>query len=244
MAGLGIVIPRTGPGTGPTIPVALHGNGVTGATHRYVPERLNLAAGASVASIPDLIGSASLGLIGAASAPSPVIAETGGQKYLEFTAGVSNKQMSTSVDIGAAFTFATVLRVTDASWVGLIADGYAIGVLGNGTWVLRGWTGTAVGSVAGPARTSDFVVLFGIGASAASRLALSSNAYVSADAGTITAPNPSDADKLIWGSSFAPTAGSKQNIVEQNIWPFALDATQRAAHVAAMKSKWTALLTT
>lgn len=242
MAGLGIVISRTGPGTGPIIPTPLHGNGVAGATHRYVPERLALATGAEISSVPDLIGTANLALVAGAGS-TPVVAETSGQKYLEFVAGATARTLAGTADMGAAFSWATVLRATDKSIMNLVVDGYRTGVVGNDSWALYGYTGSATGYSIGVARSGDFVVVFGVGAGTDSRLGV--NAAITANAGTVTGPAPSDADRLQWGSGpFAVTAGTKQDIVEQNIWPFVLTADQRAAHIAAMKAKWTALLTT
>jgi len=245
MAGIGIPIPRTGPGTGPFLPLPLHDNGVAGATHRYVPERLNLAAGAEVSSIPDLIGSAPLSAVGAASNVLPIIAATGGQKYMEMVAGANNKALeNTSLDLGSTFTVAVVVRTAGGNGTGMniSADGYSIHRAGNNTWQLDGYSGSAQAGINGPALTSDFVVLFGICDGANTRLGV--NAAITANAGSITGPIAGLNNVLRWGfpTTTTPTAGSQHDYVEMNTWPVALDATQRAAHFAAMKAKWSALL--
>lgn len=244
MAGIGIPIPRTGPGTGPFLPAPLHDNGVAGATHRYVPERMNLATGAEVSSIPDLIGSATLSAVGLSTNVLPVIAATGGQKYMEMVPGANNKALeNTSVDLGSTFTFATVVRSAGGNGTGmsLNADGYTIRRAGNNTWQLDGYSGTATVGINGPALTSDFVVLFGLCDGANTRLGV--NASITANAGSITGPIAGLNNVLRWGlpTTTTPTAGTQHDYVEMNTWPFLLDATQRAAHVAAMKAKWPAL---
>jgi len=245
MAGIGIVIPRTGPGTGPVLPTPLHSNGVAGATHRYVPERMNLTTGATVTTVPDLIGSAPLVAVGT-STSYPLIGATGGQQYVKWPTGVANRTLrATGVDLGSTFTFATVLRASDTSFMSIVADGYDTTIRPSGAFQLNAFTSTSTaGAVTGgPDVRNKFVVIFGIASGAASRLAVSTNAYVSADAGTIAGPSTvtSVVDTVAWGSGFTPTAGSEQNVVEGNVWPFALDATQRAAHVAAMVAKWSGL---
>jgi hypothetical protein len=249
MPGLGIVIPRNGPGAGPILPPPLHGNGVAGATHRYVPERLNLATGASIEKVPDLIGSIDLIPTGTSSLVLPVMGETNGQKYLKFPNSASSKYLENrSADLGAVFTFATLVRVSASgeAVIALQADGYQMRVAGNGAWGIEAASsaGAAVGIGYSP-RVAEFEILFGIGASSATQMAVGTKFATALPQSTIGAPSPAYADLLRWGFPSGLTVGAttEHNIVEQNIWPFALDATQRAAHVAAMKAKWTSLLT-
>ena len=56
MPGLGIVIPRLGPGEGPVVPVELHSYGLSGATHRYAGSRLVGVMGNIVNAWDDAIG--------------------------------------------------------------------------------------------------------------------------------------------------------------------------------------------
>jgi hypothetical protein len=240
MAGLGIVISRTGPGTGPIISKPLHDNGVAGATHRYVPERLDLATGAEVTSIPDLIGSASLALFtrSGATGAKPVIGESSSAKYLKFLTG--DHEFRGTADMGSTFTFAAVVRSSTKNFDLTAVDGYRMKRASDGTWILSAYTGSATGFVTVSPGSDGFVVLFGIASGSASRVGVGST--ISSGAGSITAPDPALSDLIRMGQSIAFTVDAEVNIVEENIWPVALDATQRAAHVTAMKAKWSGLL--
>jgi hypothetical protein len=240
MAGLGIVIPRNGPGTGPILPVPLHDNGVLGATHRYIPERTGLATGAEVTTLPDLVGSANLSLFTRASATGtkPTVGELSGAKYLKFNSG--DHEFRGTADMGSTFTFAAVVRSSTKNFDLMAVDGYRMKRATDGTWILSAYTGTGTGFVTVSPGSEGFVVLFGIASGTASRIG--ANATISASAGTITGPDPALSDLIRMGQSIAFTVDAEVNIVEENIWPLALDATQRAAHVAAMKAKWSVLL--
>jgi hypothetical protein len=241
MAGLGIVISRTGPGTGPIIPTPIHDNGVAGATHRYIPERLSLAAGAEVTALPDLIGTANLALYtrSGATGAKPVVAESSGAKYLKFLTG--DHDLRGTADMGSTFTFAVVARQSEKNYDLAAVDGYRVKRASDGTWVLSAYTGSATGIVTVSPGSDGFVVLFVVAAGAASRVG--ANALVSTTAGSITTGDPALSDIVRMGQSLpAFSVTAEINVVEENVWPFALDATQRAAHVSAMKAKWSGLL--
>jgi len=246
MPGLGLTINRTGPGTGPILPVALHSNGVGGASHRYVPERLNLATGAPITKVPDLIGTYDLTQVSAGTY-SPIVGETGGQRYLKWGyAGPTKYLQNIAADLGTVFTFATLIRMSvAASPLALYADGYKARVYGNGQWGLEGGNGAGAAGVLGyMARPSAFALLTAVCDGANSKLQIDGTTLTPTTA-TIVGADPTNNDVLRWGYPVASStlvSPEEHAIVEQNIWPFALTADQRAAHYAAMRAKWTALL--
>jgi hypothetical protein len=234
MAGLGIVIPRQGPGTGPVIPVPLHSVGVAGASHRYVPERSGpTQLGAAVTALPDLIGSASLTVAGSGTV-NPVIADSGGQRYMTIPTELRYLQ-ATGADFGGTFTSAYVVKHTGSGEFAS-ADGYAMRRNSDGSWGLLG-NGGQVQLAPG---SSAWVVYFGICSSASSRLAV--DGAVTPTAGLITGPVSTSADRIRLGGGSSFGAGTEMAVAENVVWPFALSEAQRAAFVAAMRAKWTALL--
>lgn len=98
MTGIGILIPGTGPGTGPILPAPLHEYGRTDATHRYVGARLG-DLGSVVTEWRDSIGTADL------ATPS------GGTQLLTVAAGPVSKSV---IQPNIAITLPQVQRLFTA----------------------------------------------------------------------------------------------------------------------------------
>ncbi|MHA7210781.1 hypothetical protein [Arthrobacter sp. MDT1-65] len=80
MPGLRILIPATGPGTGPSIPLPLHSYGRTDAKHRYVASRISDPVGTVVNLWKDEIGTANYVTPAGSTQTLKVRSEAGGFK--------------------------------------------------------------------------------------------------------------------------------------------------------------------
>lgn len=67
----------------------------------------------------------------------PQIGSSGGQQYLRYPTTATSKYMEAScVDLGATFTYVTVLRAAVGGVLSLQADGYALRFAGDGQWYM------------------------------------------------------------------------------------------------------------
>lgn len=230
--GTSLIFPVTGPGTGPTEP---HSSGVAGATHRWIPG-LHPGAGDGV-SIPagtafaDLIGDLDLVTSGANTAP--LFDDAGAP--LPVMQWANSPHIATSAfDVAAPFTFSIVGRSANAGLFLGGVDGYRLAKAGDGSFMLGGdGNVTLAGSTA-------WVVMIAVCDGASSRLTV--NGTTTANAGSITAPHATTLANL---AQIGPQGtASDMTVAEMTFWPRALDATERAAHVAAMDTPaaWGALL--
>lgn len=217
-------------------PDPLHGNGVTGATHRYVPG-YGATVGDAVTSVPDLIGS--LALVAGANTVAPTIAEVSGEKVLRW-GPTTDRSLSGAITLGQPTTIAVVTKASRPAFILAQGGGYRMARATDGTFALsaRNAADTATGQVT-QAFIDDYVVSFMLldPTATASRLAI--NATVTSSAGTIGTVMTSYAAALQIGS--ASTQSGTADIAEVNVWPKVLDATERAAHIAAMKAAWSML---
>jgi hypothetical protein len=185
----------------------------------------------SPALMPDAIGAATLN---AETGVTLTLGTLDGRQYVEQAAGAVGFLTTGapgSLDMGSVFTVAAVMEVpaVGGSTV-LSADGFAWQRLGNGGFRL---IGNGHVDISG---TNSWAVVF-IVANAAASVA-QANGVTSANAGTITGPNTtaSGLDRLsLFGAS---AATGTRRFAEVTHWPFALDATQRAAHLAAMRARY------
>ncbi|UXM92576.1 hypothetical protein [Paenarthrobacter sp. JL.01a] len=220
-------------------PVTLHSNGVAGAVQRYVLSTNTAAVGAEIVSVKDQAGSADLVRMGAN--PFPRIAQVGDDFTAQFVPGAVGVGTvgalgANPATLNAPFTMAIVVRSLANAFNIFSVDGYRLQRAQNGTWFLGGGQADPAtsGFVTLPA-TDDYVVLFGLCDGTNSRLVV--NSTVSANAGTIVGKATAYSGFTKLGPQVGGMGGTI-DVAEANVWPFILDATQRAAHVAAMKAQY------
>jgi hypothetical protein len=121
MPGLRILIPTTGPGTGPVLPTPLHAYGRTDASHRYVAERLTGAVDSLVNVWVDEIGTANYVTPSGATQTLTIKTEAGGFKSIaQPNATMTNAQTQRHDRPGVTGvrTIVQVVRFPNATVVG------------------------------------------------------------------------------------------------------------------------------
>lgn len=227
----GTILNISGPGTGPVDP---HTNGVAGATHRWIPSLTTLADGVTFPSIEDVIGTLDLTPSTAASPPGRVATQDG-FKRVRFDNGHGGKYFAPQ-QITGAFTFAAVMKSTALSLNAFVADGYRL-QRATGGYMLAGDNGSGGSGLKALTGTDNTVVIMGMANGTSSRVRL--NDTVSTDAGTITGPSATYDGQIYFGpDNSGINAGTFVDVLEANFWPFILDTTQQAAHVAAMRAHY------
>jgi hypothetical protein len=248
MPGIGIIIPRVGPGVGPTVPLPLHDIGVAGPSHRYIPGRADVAAGSEIVTLQDYAGTLALPRVSAAgAAAAPVVTEVAGHRILK-TRGYGHQFQAAAVDTQAPFTVAVVARFSTVNYEQLTIDGYRMKRASNGQLAMSAFNDASAAAASWLINTTDaWAVMFMVAHPTDPVLQLNATPATQLFTAGVKPnrpdPNPQFADTIRWGTtaSWGALSGD-DNLAEMNIWPFALTDTQRAAHLAAMKAKWTGLL--
>jgi hypothetical protein len=236
MAGLAIVIPRNGPGTGPVIPPPAHDVGVSGWDHRYIATDL---ADGTVTTWADR------GAVGA-----PLTRDTGGTatKVTEGGFTFARVSMPESASVGGltdgkavgatARTVSLVMRYssgTSASTPTFArAGGLTLSRASNGSLRVAG-TGTQNLDLAGPAVGLWRIVIFTLNTPVL-RIGDTENT-------TASTWSPSGTSDFWVGVSGANAGGGTRAVDYAEIvqWPKVLTASERTAHVTAMRAKYSGI---
>jgi hypothetical protein len=223
MAGLGIIIPRTG-GTGPIVP---HSAGVAGYDRRFIMGQLTGADGAAgPATIPNQV-SGGTALTASTTPAGPVLATTAGvgRHLASTTAG----NYAGSTPPLAPVTIAAVCRSLRLGSDFLRFCGYSIRRASDGRWQIGGAGGGVL-----VAANANWVCVVGVGNTTSSAL------YVDglSATGSITPPGAANNNYVI---NSAAGTGLAVEVAEVITWPTALTAADAAAIRAAMKAKYTLL---
>jgi len=238
MAGLAIVIPRNGPGTGPVIPTPLHSAGVSGYSRRFVASRIEAAVGASVASWADF-GSAGVALTkgGTGTATVQEVQSTRVVR-LDSTGGIVSS-LSGGATTAAPRTIALVMRTSFlnqsfASYSGATLFRAAItsyrqaqGSAAATTWFQNANGGTDLVCVIAQVDTTDTADAPSIRVNAAESFTVTGTFAL----GTV-APL----------SLLAPVAAaSTVDFAEVTVWDRALSSVERVSVYDAMRAHYAAL---
>lgn len=228
MPGIGIVIPGSGPGTGPIVPAALPSLGVSGYRHRYSGSRLGADATA-VASWPDS-GSAPSPLSVPGGTGSIVVNRTSAAfPFARFNAlSIAN----TAPDARPGTVMALVAN-TVASKTVLIALGLSIGKAGNSAMQAAAAGGNnAFWSPAAGGIGSGWVFVM-----------LATNADGSVSTVNVNGvESTKSAGEIVPGAATALTLNSSLSasldVAEVAAWPTSLIQSDRAAVYAAVKAAY------
>lgn len=229
MAGLGIVIPRTGPGTGPVLPPPLHPAGITDYTHRWVASRIEGATGDPLAAWADTVTpSKALACSGA------YILDEDGRRYARLD-NVSGSGMTFPDAFASPTGIALVLKNTEISRLFLRTGGYAVSKQGNNQGRLAGeGTGGSGGLLvpASAAVTGLSVVQVALGPSPKFRW----NATIGTLSGSAPVPGTPTANGMVWGSLAVGDLAVAEIVMRVGS---AFTDAELDAIYAAMKEKYT-----
>lgn len=220
MTGIGIILPGTGPGTGPIVPTALPSPGVSGYSHRLSGQRLVGSDGAAISGwidsgssplVTSVIGSGTA-LINRTSQAFPYAALTGNAVVVKST---SDAGVGTVCAVLAHPTSGTVAQF-------LTGLGYQVKLASS----LQAIGGATYSSGLLPGTGWAFVLLAADGAGAVTMRVNGSEASGTAAVGT---------QPLQVGVSNTSTVN---NVAEFIKWDRVLNSTERAAVYAALKAAY------
>lgn len=238
MPGLGIIIPRNGPGDGPDLPPALHSAGVDGYSRRFVASTLTDGA---VTSWTDR-GSLGSPITRTSASVGPITKITDTAEYvrLDSTGGVASLA-DTAATIPGNQTVMAVIRVNSPSTGAANTLDYA------GTRMARSASGPAQASTPAPGG-AGFVSAGPTMNAAAWRFVLwhvpsvllRSDAVESSTPSGTWAPAAAGTALAVY-ASFASSVARQTDVAEVIVWDSLLDSTEREAVRTAMKAEYSFL---
>lgn len=232
--------PDAGPPASP-----YHYPGVDGADHRWIPAYADYDPGEILATLPDLVGDRNLALSNPAitvltaeaeSTSGLLVARWAAEAVPTLAALIQN----TAVDMpSAGFSFVAVIKLPDGSSGLVNVDGFSITRAGNKNYTLGGGGGTAA-TTAG-AQTDGWAVCIASVQETAPGSGLYTPKLTVNSLGEVTGSNATRAsqkDRVTLGQNNTTARASAREVAEVTTWPFALNLTQKAAVLAAMRAKW------
>jgi hypothetical protein len=170
MAGIGIIIPRNGPGTGPSLPPPLHSLGVNDFSHRWVASQLNLTDGTIVTTWNDVKGDRHLLPNAYDSTHSIKFVNENGVKYVRLQNGgnATNTPILSpagNIAMGNPATFAAIVRVDKSNATSSTRNvfrefsGPSLGRASNDAWQFSVSGGTATFLLGGTGTMSNFAFM-------------------------------------------------------------------------------------
>lgn len=220
MAGLALVIPRDGPGSGPQLPEPLYTLGVDDYAYRWEASRIsNTLNDQSVMSWVDAVA----GLDMASTGPTGQTLRSAGENaYVELPGGVGSA-LAATVDLGDVVTYMIVMKRTGTVANNMFRfDNWTAGVATNGSWQLTGNTNLNTG---GTVTADTWIPIFSVTDkvnTANVRIKVGSNAP--AGPGSITGPASGYTDIVSFNQP-SSIAGTTQ-IASIVIWKRALTETE------------------